>query len=434
MSVPTLAPNNQLNIQGIHGSNINYTPILSSYPTSTTATSTGHYLFVDSNKATNHFNASASSTGGHLFSHASATQAPKVILTVNRDATTADDFLANNSVKAGNNTAYTQISGKNAKVISSNGDIQNTVESNNINMQNSLTNYYNEFKIGESSDNYKTFVSGSVAHNSYIQINTPTNAPVLKITDGTNNAQLTKNDLTFNSVSLVSTVQQNTTDILGLQTDVSGVIVDINNINDKLPKMVVPQIVLSSPAIYADSSIAPQPSQFLSSYGYNGWGYTKASPQANNAKINWYLPFPIVNGTVGQLKGLYYQIFNNCIATGDLPFFVVYTKPTSNNDYKPWYHSSCAYVPDSNSSPNQTCQMFANIKNLSFTPQAINIKNKISMSISSTDNPKGDYQDDQEILFISFQTNSGSVLNSVDFVCSKIGVITENYSSEFLLM
>ena len=443
MSVPTLSPLNQLSIQGVHCSNINSTPILSSYPSSTTSSSLGLYHFLDdATKATTHLNVSSSSVGGHLFSHASSTQTPKVVLSVNRDATTADDFIANNSVKAGSNTAYSQISGKNTKVVSSSGNIENTIESNRITIQNSITNYYNELKIGESSDNYKTFITGSVAYNSYVQINTPTTAPVLKITDGTNNSQLTKNDLTFNGVSLVSTVQQNSTDISGLQTDVSGLQTDVselqkdvNTINDKLPKMVVPQIVLSSPAIYADSSIAPLPSQYLATYGYNGWGYIKQSPQASNAKINWYLPFPIFNGTVGQLKGLYYQIFNACVNTGDLPFIVVYTKPLGNGtDYASWYHSSCAYVPDSNSSANQTCQMFMNIKNLQFTPQAVNIQNQISMSISSTNNPRGDYQDDQQILFISFQTNSGSALNNVNFVCNKIGMITDNFSTEFLLM
>jgi hypothetical protein len=442
MSVPTLSPTNQLSIQGIHCSNINSTPILSSYPTSTTSSSLGLYHFLDNaTKATTHLNVSASSVGGHLFSHASSTQTPKVVLLVNRDATTADNFIANNSVKAGDATAYSQISGKNTKVVSSSGNIENTVESDKITMQNSLTNYYNELKIGESSDNYKTFITGSIAYNSYVQINTPTTAPVLKITDGTNNSQLTKNDLTFNGVSLVSTVQQNSTDISGLQTDISGVLVDISDlqkdittINDKLPKMVVPQIVLSSPAIYADSSIAPLPSQYLATYGYNGWGYIKQSPQASNAKINYYLPFPIFNGTVGQLKGLYYQIFNACVNTGDLPFLVVYTKPTGSGDYASWYHSSCAYVPDSNSPANQTCQMFMNIKNLQFTPQAVNIQNQISMSISPVNNPRGDYQDNQQILFISFQTSSSSALNNVNFVVNKIGMITDNYSTEFLLM
>ena len=137
---------------------------------------------------------------------------------------------------------------------------------------------------------------------------------------------------------------------------------------------------------------------------------------------------------MGDLKGLYYQIFNNCSGVGDLPFFTVYTRPTGVNDYRSWYHSSMTYVPDANSTANQTCQMFANIKGLTFTPNSINIQNQISMSPSTVQNPKGIYLDTDVILFIAFGTNSGSALNSVDFSCSKIGMITENYSAEFLLL
>ena len=98
MSVPTLSPTNQLSIQGVHCSNINSTPILSSYPTSTTSSSLGLYHFLDNaTKATTHLNVSSSSVGGHLFSHASSTQTPKIVLSVNRDATTADNFIANSS-------------------------------------------------------------------------------------------------------------------------------------------------------------------------------------------------------------------------------------------------------------------------------------------------------------------------------------------------
>ena len=47
---------------------------------------------------------------------------------------------------------------------------------------------------------------------------------------------------------------------------------------------------------------------------------------------------------------------------------------------------------------------------------------------------KGTYLDTDVILFIAFGTNSGSELNAVDFSCSKIGMITENFSAEFLLL
>ena len=230
----------------------------------------------------------------------------------------------------------------------------------------------------------------------------------LSITDISNNVSvLSPTDLTFNGVSVFSNI-----DILA-------------------QKLVVPQMIVSSPAIYADSSIAPQPSPFLATYGFGGWAYLKASPQVISAKINWYLPFPVIGGTVGDLYGLYYQIFNDCSGTGDLPFFTVYTRPTGSGDYAPWYHSSRTYTPTSNSTANQTCQMFMNIKSLTFTPNSIGIQNQINMIEAITN---GTYLDTDVILFIAFGTNSGSPLNSVNFSCSKIGMITNNFSAEYNLL
>jgi hypothetical protein len=414
MSVPTLTPTNQLNIQGNYASNISSTHILSSYPSTTTSSSLGFYHFLDSNNASTHLNVSASSSGGHIFSHSSATDTPKTVLSINRDETKAENFKATDSIVCTNNQG-TNVSINTERLIASNDYSQknSTVNFYDINTKNQNENTYTAIIAPDSTqDDYRAFLASN--GNSYIKMQVKLNNPVLSVSDYTETAILSKNDLTFkneltfNNVSIVS----------------------------KLSQIVVPQIVLSSPAIYADSSIAPQPSQFLAIYGYNGWGYIKASPQASNAKINWYLPFPIFNGIVGQLKGLYYQIFNKCANAEALPFFVVYTKPTGTDDYASWYHSSRAYVPDTNSNPNQTCQMFMNIKELDFTPQSVSVQNQINMSISSNP-PCGNYADNQEILFISLQTNSGSALNDVNFVCNKIGMITDNYSNystEFLLM
>jgi hypothetical protein len=77
--------------------------------------------------------------------------------------------------------------------------------------------------------------------------------------------------------------------------------------------------------------------------------------------------------------------------------------------------------------------MFGNLQNLTFTPNSINISNQISLVASTYQPIKGDYQPNQEILFISFGTNSASALNSVEFSLLKLGMIT-TYSSEFLLM
>lgn len=377
MSVPTLAPNNQLNVQGVHASNISASPIISSYPSSTTGTSQGHYHFVDSTtKASNHLNVSSSSTGGHLFSHASATQPIKTILNVNRDGLFTDSKLEIETV------------------------IYGKAKFDSVDLR-----YIKDLYESRANSEAFTFIYNGALNT---QLNNSGENPNLFFQSATNNSQLSASDLKFDGVSIFTSLA------------------------DNAKKHIVPQTIVSSPAIYADSSIAPQPSPFLATYGYGGWAYKKASPQASNAKINWYFPFPIIGGTVGDLKGLYYQIFNNCSGVGDLPFFVVYTRPLGDGtDFAPWYHSSRTYVPASNSPANQTCQMFMNIKSLTFTPNSIAIQNQINMTQSTTN---GTYADTDVILFIAFGSNSGSALNAVDFSCAKIGMITDNYSAEFLLI
>lgn len=375
MSVPVLAPNNQLNIQGVVSSNTSSSPVISSYPSSTTSTSLGHYHFVDSiTKASNHLNLSASSTGGHLFSHASATQPIKTILNVNREGLFTDSKL--------------EIEKDNVKGV----------------LNNFILTYTNDLYVSNVKADSIGFIYNGALNT---QLNNSPENPNIYFQSQTSQSQLSASDLTFNGVSILS------------------------KINDNAKKQVVPQMIVSSPAIYADSSIAPQPSPFLATYGFSGWAYKKASPQASNAKINWYFPFPINNGTVGDIKGLYYQIFNNCSSVGDLPYFVVYTRPTGVNDFAPWYHSSRVYTPTTNSTANQTCQMYANIKSLSFTPNSIAIQNQINMVAGTTN---GTYLDTDVILAVVFGTNSGSALNAVDFSCSKIGMITENFSAEYNLL
>jgi hypothetical protein len=430
MSIPTLAPNNQLNVQGVQSSNISGTPIISSFPTTNTSNSLGHYHFVDdTTKASTHLNVSSTSSGGHIFSHASSTQAPLTVLKIDRTALTLDTLLRNSTAKT-----YLDMSLGELKLI--NDTYNNTINQGFMSMNDVVNNYIGAYtaeqvNLVNNSTSFQTRVYAGqtqISNNTTdLNVGTPTyleisNIPKtikstltktnLSITDISNNVSvLSPTDLTFNGVSVFSNI-----DILA-------------------QKLVVPQMIVSSPAIYADSSIAPQPSPFLATYGFGGWAYLKASPQASNAKINWYLPFPVIGGTVGDLYGLYYQIFNNCLGTGDLPFYTVYTRPLGDgSDYASWYHSSMTYVPDSNSTANQTCQMFMNIKSLSFTPNSIGIQNQINMSQSTVNNPRGTYADTDVILFIAFGTNSGSALNSVDFSCSKIGMITNNFSAEYNLL
>jgi hypothetical protein len=427
MSIPTLAPNNQLNIQGVQSSNISGTPIISSFPTTNTSNSLGHYHFVDdTTKSSTQLNVSGTSSGGHIFSHASSTQAPLTVLKIDRTALTLDTLLRNSTAKT-----YLDMSLGELKLI--NDTYNNTLNQGFMSMNDVVNNYTGVYtaeqvNLVNNSTSFQTRVYAGQTQMSNgstdLNVGTPTYLEISNLPLKDVKSRLTKTNLTITDIS------NNVSVLSSVDLTFNGVSV-FSNIDVIAQKQVVPQMIVSSPAIYADSSIAPQPSPFLSSYGFGGWAYKKASPQASNAKINWYLPFPVIGGTVGDLYGLYYQIFNNCLATGDLPFFTVYTRPTGVSDYAPWYHSSRTYTPTSNSTANQTCQMFMNIKSLSFTPNSIGIQNQINMAEVITN---GTYIDSDVILFISFGTNSGSALNSVDFSCSKIGMITNNFSAEYNLL
>jgi hypothetical protein len=481
MSVPVLAPNNQLNIRGVISSNISSTPTLTSYPTSTTGTSLGHYSFTDiSSNSTTQLNVSGSSSGGHIFTHASATQTPIEVMAVNRNGLfintnlNVSDLSGNSSILQSNNLNISDIS-NNSLVL----------QSNNLNILdisgNSSVLEKNKLKILDSNGDSSVLqtnnltLSNSSTSNSMI-LNNLSNPDLTLTNTNLQQCVLLANKLSYirpdnNSLgtfeAFQSTFSQNTTtsihqsDSIRFQDNASTKAIYLNNTipspfirtndtnnNESILTannltfngfpysitQVVPQSFVSSPAFYADSSIAIQPSPFLTTYGFGGWAYKKASPQASNAKINWYFPFPINNGIVGDLKGLYYQIFNNCSSSDALPFFTVYTRPTGVNDYASWYHSSMTYVCTTNSSANQTVQAYANIKSLPFIPNSIAIQNQLPMIQSTVNNPRGTYLDTDVVLFIAFGTNSASPLNAVDFSCSKIGMITNTYSAEYNLI
>jgi multidrug efflux pump subunit AcrB len=71
------------------------------------------------------------------------------------------------------------------------------------------------------------------------------------------------------------------------------------------------------------------------------------------------------------------------------------------------------------------------IKSLTFTPNSIAIQNQINMTEAITN---GTYLDSDVILAVVLGTNSGSAYNAVDFSCSKIGMITENFTAEYNLL
>ena len=413
MSVQTLSSNGALNNQGVLSANLNGTPTLVGFPTTSTSNSVGMYQHLgiagSPNLETNLLNASGATTGGFNFWTSNATTAPDKILNLS----TQGLITTKNLKLALNNDEYT--------IRPSDSTIRSYANGTN-NIQNSLS-------IQLANDTLSTKIRSDLGSDS----------PYTDHTDSTaNNSRLSATDLTFNGVSIKSQVSSNTADISQNKIDISNNTANIaintasiNTINHILPQIVVPQLTFSSPAIYADSTIIPSTNTtYQNTFGVFGW-YVKNT--VAGTKFNYYFP-PNPNMTVGDLKGIYYEMFNNCTSLGSYPFITIYTKPTGVNDYRPWYHSSYTVVPSVFQAGDTFVQCFANLQGLSYN-QANVWGNYVYSPLIASDvqNPKGDYQNNQQILFISLGSNSAAAVNSLNCSLLKLGMIS-TFTNEFLLL
>ena len=260
--------------QGVLGSNINGSTLLSSFPTSSTGSSLGHYHYTESGtNALKFLNVSGSGTGGHKFYTANSTTAPVNTCSVGLDGLTIDrtDIVGSTQVlnlqdgltiNTGSNTTTlntTFLKGTNNKtslefntpdnglyVYNTSGNIRSSSKSETIEIQdfannlragmtverffvfnqnlNTNTNLYPGLLQQGDLTNVSNLSITELQINDRAGVDTSTlNRSSLNITNSTNSntSILTANDLTFNSVSLPSKVSQNTLDISQNRTDIS---------------------------------------------------------------------------------------------------------------------------------------------------------------------------------------------------------------------
>ena len=407
MSVQTLSSNGELNAQGVLAGNLNNTPALVGFPQSSTGLSQGMYQHLgiagDDTLITNFLNASADKVGGYSFYTANSTTAPQRLLTMGLNGLeTSKDFnIVNNSIGA-----------------------SNSLSSNSFTIRDLTNSYVNRQQPAQILLNCDTTHANITLQNG--------DYPYNQITDkDSNNSQITSTDLLFNGVSTNTKISTNTSNIATNTSNIASNTTAINNINSHLAQVVVPQLTFSSPAIYADSTIIPSTnSTYQNTYGVFGWYMKNVN---TGSKFNLYFP-PQPNMTVADLKGVYYEMFSNCVNLGDMPYITIYTKPTGTNDYRPWYHSSYTIVPSVLPSANSFVQCFGNLQNLSFNSANVWGNYSYSPLIASTyQNPKGDYQPNQQVLFVSLSSNSASAVGNLDCSLLKFGMIS-TFSNEYLLM
>lgn len=155
-------------------------------------------------------------------------------------------------------------------------------------------------------------------------------------------------------------------------------------------------------AVIADSSLTPQ----SDADGREGWLFHKTTTGSEKFNLYYYSDGSRAM-TVSQLKSLKATVsIDNYQGMSSLPFFVVYTKATGTGDAQVWYHSRRAYTLTSTETimNGEQIEMFA-----LESPAKLNGKRQVQFNTTTTD---GDYEDNEEILYITLQSDSAAPQNS----------------------
>jgi len=363
--------------QGVLASNLsgtaNLTASSSTFPSTTTGSSIGHYHYTDSStKSLKFLNASGSGSGGHQFFNSSSTTAPVKTFEVTSTSALLNTSLTNDSGNTNLNLAY-----------------------------NNLTFTDDTFQCLLNNESF-IFYSGGVSN---VRINNSSENPNVFFTNGTHTSQLTESDLTFDGVSLKNQVEINKI----LNTTTFNIYNSTAIVQDGKPPLAISLTIQNT-------------------YGYPGWYYKNTI----SGKINWYLPPKTSTFKVSQLLGFYLNLLNLSTTSNDNTLFLtVYTKVDAlTPNYASWFKSSNTYVITDTPTINTSYTFFENASGSCPSPN-IYASTLLEMSPSTVNNPKGSYAPTEDILFFSIGTNSASPINSVEFILRNFGIMTEDGTTEF---
>jgi hypothetical protein len=427
-----------LSLPAVLGSNINGSTALSStFPTTSTGTSLGHYHYTeDTTNSLKFLNASGTGNGGHQFWHSSSTQSPiKIFETNNTETVISTQFNVDKSVTGTpilidlpNITISTDVAIVFASainqppwnIVGAGNPIQ--VNQNTANMITGVTYYLTAFstQLGQITTNpdgtgiidttdlvnlpqpILTWESGQFNPST---IQTAILSDNLTITTQTNSSVLSATDLTFNTVSVTSQIRD-------LQ------IKQVSVINQNI-----------SAAIYADGRPPTAPSVTIAQqYAYTPSWYFKNT--VAGYKINWYLPAS-TGLLVRDILGLYLAFFNgNNTSNDNTPFITVYTAVTGSGDYAPgFYHSANTYIFNGSIAANTRYTEFLNLSSCP-TPNyyATTLRSMIQSPVAP--NPRGTYLPTETVAFFSIGTNSAAAVNTLEIAVSKFGIMTATGTTE----
>ena len=182
--------------------------------------------------------------------------------------------------------------------------------------------------------------------------------------------------------------------------------------------VIVPTFVPFSAAITADgASPMPLPAS-LSSTAPDGWYYKNAG---SGQKINWYVP-SFAKLTVADVLSMYANCY--IVNPASPPFITLYTKPKTGGAAS-WYGAKLVYDYAAGALPS------AGYYSLYTTTPAINSPNYTSTALTkSAVFSAGTALPADEILAISFSSNSAAVANAVELVLAIFGIVTPQETRE----
>jgi len=176
---------------------------------------------------------------------------------------------------------------------------------------------------------------------------------------------------------------------------------------------------------------APPTAALINAYQYYGWYFINSVALR---KIDWYFA-PDYQMTVADVKGLYMNYLNITTTSNDnLPFISIYTKPTGTNDAIPGFaHSVAVYIPNFTPTAGTPFCSFMNISGTQ--PDPFPYGHQLGSMILSPvqPNPRGEYLPTEEVLAVSVGSASGSSVNQVNFIMSKVGICLEQGNQELIL-
>jgi len=421
--------------QGILASNITGTPFLSStFPTTSTGTSLGHYHYTESvTNALQFLNVAGSGSGGHKFYTSNSTTAPVNTATIGLDGLTIETTTAGPSTllplpNVQNSIDIAVIMSSPVNVPPYNMGPVNTfwpVQVNSVctNMVPGVT-YYAKYFNGTTLQMNSVFNGGDgTIINAADLASRP--QPILSLVTGTSTISQTVN--LFENLTIT-----NDTDTSAL----SATALTFNNVNVKM-NQVTPTLIYSSPLIYADGHEPATSNNIKNTYGYTGWYYRNSAPNvAPTNKINWYFPPKTPTTTqVSALKGISISFFNGITTSNDDTLFItIYTIPTGSNDYAPgFFHSANTYVFNQSITPvAHTNYQGVCIIDKSLVP--FNYETQIQFEQSTVNNPKGTFAQTDNILSVVIGTNSASATGDVQLVVNKLNLHYYDFTQSYLLV